>query len=151
MLNGDISNMSGITVAFRCEDFLIKYKESSFLDKLLNVVSGKAKRADIDEHVLSVMEYLYRNTEYTVDLIVEEVSYTNDLIGVLDSIPFNRVVLIKKLSQVSTRLRTGDLSFYVDDNSYRRSLVNSPFAVSLDEFSNVVRWGGVRWNRRSSM
>ena len=139
MKHGDISNHAGFTIGFRCVDFLVKYKESTFTDKVLNAVFGKTKRAEIDESVRSFMEYLYRQTEYNVDLIIENKDYTEELKQLVDNLPFNRVVLIDKLSQVSTRLLTGDLSIYVDDDDYRRSLVNSQYAISFSQLNNYIK------------
>ena len=139
MRNGDLSNQAGFTIGFRCVDFLVKYKESTFTDKVLNAVFGKTKRAEIDESVRSFMEYLYRNTEYNVDLIIENKEYTEELKQLVDNLPFNRVVLIDKLSQVSQRLLVGDLSIYVDDDDYRRSLVNSQYAISFSQLNNYIK------------
>ena len=139
MKSGDLSNQAGFTIGFRCVDFLVKYKESTFSDKVLNVFMGKTKRAEIDETVRSFMEHLYRNTEYNVDLIIEKKDYTEDLKGLIDNLPFNRVVLVDKMSQVSTRLIVGDLTLYVDDNDYRRSLVNSEYAISFSQLNDYIR------------
>ena len=139
MKNGDLSNQAGFTIGFRCVDFLVKYKESTFTDKVLNAVLGKTKRAEIDESVRSFMEYLYRQTEYNVDLVIENKDYTEELKQLVDNLPFNRVVLIDKLSQVSTRLLTGDLSIYVDDDDYRRSLVNSQYAISFSQLNDYIK------------
>lgn len=139
MKHGDISNHAGFTIGFRCVDFLVKYKESTFTDKVLNAVLGKTKRAEIDESVRSFMEYLYRQTEYNVDLVIENKEYTEELKQLVDNLPFNRVVLIDKLSQVSTRLLTGDLSIYVDDDDYRRSLVNSQYAISFSQLNDYIK------------
>ena len=139
MKKGDLSNQAGFTIGFRCVDFLVKYKESTFTDKVLNVILGKTKRAEIDESVRNFMEHLYRNTEYNVDLIIENKDYTEELKQLVDNLPFNRVVLIDKLSQVSTRLLTGDLSIYVDDDDYRRSLVNSQYAISFSQLNDYIR------------
>ena len=139
MKRGDLSNQAGFTIGFRCVDFLVKYKESTFTDKILNAVLGKTKRAEIDESVRSFMEHLYRNTEYNVDLIIEQEDYTEDLKRLVDDMPFNRVVLIDKLSQVSTRLLVGDLTLYVDDDDYRRSLVNSQYAISFSQLNDYIR------------
>lgn len=139
MKSGDLSNQAGFTIGFRCVDFLVKYKESTFTDKVLNAVLGKTKRAEIDESVRSFMEYLYRQTEYNVDLIIENKDYTEELKQLVDNLPFNRVVLIDKLSQVSTRLLTGDLSIYVDDDDYRRSLVNSQYAISFSQLNDYIK------------
>ena len=139
MKRGDLSNQAGFTIGFRCVDFLVKYKESTFTDKILNAVLGKTKRAYIDESVRSFMEYLYRNTEYNVDLIIENNEYTEGLKQLVDNLPFNRVVLIDKLSQVSQRLLVGDLSIYVDDDDYRRSLVNSQYAISFSQLNDYIK------------
>ena len=139
MKRGDLSNQAGFTIGFRCVDFLVKYKESTFTDKILNAVLGKTKRAEIDESVRSFMEYLYRNTEYNVDLIIENKEYTEELKQLVDNLPFNRVVLIDKLSQVSQRLLVGDLSIYVDDDDYRRSLVNSQYAISFSQLNDYIK------------
>lgn len=139
MKNGDLSNQAGFTIGFRCVDFLVKYKESTFTDKVLNAIMGKTKRAEIDESVRSFMEHLYRNTEYNVDLIIENKDYTEELKQLVDNLPFNRVVLIDKLSQVSTRLLVGDLSIYVDDDDYRRSLVNSQYAISFSQLNDYIK------------
>lgn len=139
MKRGDLSNQAGFTIGFRCVDFLVKYKESTFPDKVLNAFLGKVNRAEIDETVRSFMEHLYRNTEYNVDLIIEKKDYTEDLKRLLDDMPFNRVVLIDKLSQISTRLLVGDLSIYVDDDDYRRSLVNSQYAISFAQLNDYIK------------
>lgn len=139
MKSGDLSNQAGFTIGFRCVDFLVKYKESTFTDKVLNAVLGKTKRAEIDESVRSFMEHLYRNTEYNVDLVIEKKDYTEELKRLVDDMPFNRVVLVDKLSQISTRLLVGDLSLYVDDDDYRRSLVNSQYAVSFSQLQNYIK------------
>ena len=139
MKSGDLSNQAGFTIGFRCVDFLVKYKESTFTDKILNAVLGKTKRAEIDEAVRSYMEYLYRNTEYNVDLIIEKKDYTEELKRLVDDMPFNRVVLVDKLSQISTRLLVGDLSLYIDDDDYRRSLVNSQYAISFSQLNDYIR------------
>ena len=139
MKSGDLSNQAGFTIGFRCVDFLVKYKESTFTDKILNAVLGKTKRAEIDESVRSYMEYLYRNTDYNVDLIIEKKDYTEELKRLVDDMPFNRVVLVDKLSQISTRLLVGDLSLYIDDDDYRRSLVNSQYAISFSQLNDYIR------------
>lgn len=139
MRKGDLSNQAGFTIGFRCVDFLVKYKESTFTDKVLNAFMGKTKRAEIDESVRSYMEHLYRNTEYNVDLIIEKKDYTEELKRLVDEMPFNRVVLVDKLSQISTRLLVGDLSLYVDDDDYRRSLVNSQYAISFSQLNDYIK------------
>lgn len=139
MKHGELSNTVGYSFGFRCEDFLIHFKDTTLLDKAFNALFDKAKRAEVNEEVLSFMEYLYRNTEYTVDLIVDRENYTPELKKLLDEMPFNRVVLVDKPSQVTTRLMIGDLTYYVDDSAERRSLVNSPHTRTLSELAREIK------------
>lgn len=142
MKNGDLANQVSYTIGFRCVDFLIKYRESTFKDRVMNAFMGKVKRAEVFEPVRSTMEYLYRQTEYNVDLIVENKDYTQDLKLLLDDLPFNRIVLIDKPSQITQRLLIGDLTLYVDDDEYRRSLVNNKYAIPLSELSQHIKRQG---------
>ena len=139
MKHGELSNTVGYSFGFRCEDFLIHFKDTTLLDKAFNALFDKAKRAEVNEEVLSFMEYLYRNTEYTVDLIVDRENYTPELKKLLDEMPFNRVVLVDKPSQITTRLMIGDLTYYVDDSAERRSLVNSPHTRTLSELAREIK------------
>ena len=140
MMHGDLANKAGFTIAFRCVDLLVKYRDNTFTDKVLNAVIGKTKRAEVDESVREYMEYLYRNTEYNVDLVVENKDYTEDLKSLLDTMPFNRIVLVDKMSSISSRLLTGDISLYVDDDPYRRSLINNQYAISFHELIQHIKW-----------
>lgn len=134
MLHGDISNQVGTTVGFRCENLLVKYREETIWDKFCNLVVGKERRAYIDEDVRDTMEFLYRNTECSVDIIINEDNYTGALKELIDDLPFNRVAFCSKPSQINARLRTGDLSFYVDNDVNQLSLVSSPYALTYTDF-----------------
>ena len=63
MLHGDISNQRSFVIGFRCENSLLHYKDESLKDKIMNSVTGKTKRAEVDQKVYSLMNYLYWNTE----------------------------------------------------------------------------------------
>lgn len=139
MLHGELSNQIGYSFAFRCIDFLVKFREDSFADKVMNFFVGKTHRAVIDETVKDAMEYLYRHTEYSVDLIVENKDYTDELKALLDTLPFNRVVLIDKLVQVTHRLNTGDLTLYIDDDEERRDIVSSQYAIPLRDLNQFIK------------
>lgn len=138
MMNGDISNQAGITIGFRCINMLVYFREDGIRNKILNGIFGKVRRAEIDKLVKDTMEYIYRNTEYNVDLIIENKDYTADLKNLLDEMPFNRIVLIDKVSQITSRLLTGDLSYYIDNDDLRRNAVNSKYALSLEELGREI-------------
>lgn len=143
MLHGDLSNRVRATFGFMCEDFLIKYRDNTLADKFMNTLFGKTKRAEIDPLVVSSMEYTYRQTEYNVDLIVKEDSYTNGLKDIIKDLPFCRVVLYNKYSQITSRLLTGDLTYVVDNVESRMGLLNNSHVITLAQFNNIVRNGGI--------
>lgn len=142
MKHGDISNSVRATFGFMCEDFVIKYRDNNVVDKVLNTLIGKTKRAEVNTLVTSQMEYLYRQTEYNVDLIIEEKNYTTDLKSLVDDLPFNRVVLYNKYSQITSRLLTGDLTYVVDNVESRMGLLNNSHVITLAQFNQIVRRGG---------
>lgn len=140
MLRGDISNQQSFVIGFRYENSLAHYKDKTITDKLLNVFSGKESRAEIDQEVLSVMNHLYWNTEYTVVLVIDEENYTEKTKHLLESLPFNRVAtVIKSVSEITMMLNTGDLTYFVTNDTVDRQRVNSQYAVDLDTFRTLFR------------
>lgn len=142
MLHGDISNQRSFIIGVRCEDCLLKFKKKGVKDKFFNLLKGKAHNAGVDMQVLSLMRYIYENTEYTVSLIVDKENYTDELKDTLEemNIPYNQVGLVlTSISEVTMMLNTGELSIYVDSCYNRRALVNSKYAVSVEEFNTMLR------------
>lgn len=143
MFHGDISNKSGITIAFKCEDFLVKSKKSSILKTVPDILPFKYRRWEFDSKVLSVMSHIYRNTEYCVDIVVEEGNYTKRFKEFIDSAPFSRVILVRGIFDIYPRILVGDISYYVDSNLDNLKSVHSEFAVDLDSIVSLVRKRGV--------
>ena len=140
MLHGDISNQRSFIIGFRCENSLLRYNDKTAGDKLLNIIRGKTKRAEIDEKVYSLMNYIYWNTEYTVVLVIDEENYTKEAQEFLSDFPFNQVAtVIKSISEVTMMLNTGELSYYVSDDVLDRQSVNNKYAVSVDEFNIILK------------
>lgn len=140
MQHGNISNQRSFVIGFRCENSLLHYKDKGSSDKLLNIIKGKTKRAELDEKVYSLMNYLYWNTEYTVMLVIDEKNYTKEAQEYLEDFPFNQVAtVIKSVSEVTMMLNTGELSYYVSDDIIDRQSVNSRYAVDTDTFNNIMK------------
>lgn len=140
MRHGDISNQRSFVIGFRCENSLLHYKDDSLGDKVMNSIKGKTKRAEVDQKVLSLMSYLYWNTEYTVMLVIDEKNYTEEAQEYLSDFPFNQVAtVIKNISEVTMMLNTGNLSYFVSDDIIDRQSVNSKYAVSTDEFNTILK------------
>lgn len=140
MLHGDISNQRSFVIGFRCENSLLHYRDDSLMDKVKNSVVGKTQRAEVDQKVYSLMNYLYWNTEYTVVLVIDEKNYTKEAQDFLADFPFNQVAtVIKNISEVTMMLNTGELSYFVSDDILDRHSVNSRFAVDTDTFNTILK------------
>lgn len=140
MLGGDISNQRSFVFGFRCENSLIKYKNKNIKDKFLNIFSGKTHRAEVDSDILSLMNYLYWNTEYTVMLVIDKDNYTDEAKEFLSSFPFNQTALIlRSISEVTMMLNTGEMTYYVDDNDKSRYSVQSKYAITSQELNRILK------------
>ena len=140
MQHGDISNQRSFVIGFRCEDSLLKYRDDSLSDKVMNAIKGKTNRAEVDPKVYSLMNYLYWNTEYTVMLVIDEKNYTKEAQEYLADFPFNQVVtVLKNVSEVTMMLNTGDLTYFVTEDILDRQRANSRYAVGVDEFNTILK------------
>lgn len=142
MLHGDISNQSGYTIAFRCEDGLFKPKKGKFIELLQRIapkLKGRFIADSLNPEYLKTMEYLYRNTNFTIDVVILEDNYSPYIKHILQDLPFNRVIKIRNESNITTRLNVGDISLYVDEDEYRLSLVNSQFAIPIRKLNTKIK------------
>ena len=136
MKHGDISNQQNFSVAVRIEDTLMKKgcnKITGIVDKLFHTDLSYS----VDNSVLGMVQYIYRRTDYTVLLVVDQKSHINTS-DFMELFPFD-IMSIENESEISMKLLTGDITYYVDDDDYRRSLVNNKYAVSFNEFNNILR------------
>lgn len=140
MLRGDISNQQSYVIGFRCENSLLYFKDDNIKDKIANTIKGKFNRAEINDSVYSLMQYIYWNTEYTIVLIIDEENYTKEAREYLADFPFNRVgTVIKSISEVTMMLNTGLLTYYVSDDILDRQSVNSKYAVDTKTFNSMLK------------
>lgn len=139
MKNGDISNQRSFAFGFRCEGSLLQYQEDGLKNKVLNLFSGKTHRAKVNETILSIMNYLYWNTEYTVMLVIDDENFTDEAKEFLEEFPYNQVVNVKSISQVTMMLNTGEMNYYIDDNDQSRYKVQSKYAITSQEFNTLLK------------
>ena len=135
MLHNDISNVAGVVIAFRYEDTLAVPKKG-VVNKVMSVFG--VENVDLDPSVLHAMEHIYRDTPYSCDLVILEEHYSDRTKKLLEDIPYSRVVVIQKDVQVTQRLKMGDLNLYVDNNEYRRSTINSEYAIPLRDLTKYM-------------
>lgn len=139
MLRGNISNQRTFAFGFRCEGSLLKYKDNNLADKVLNWVNGKTHRAEVDEKIYSLMNYIFWNTEYTVFLVINDENYTDEAKEFLDDFPFNQVLNVRSVSQITSMLYTGELNYYIDDNDQSRYEVQSKYAITSKELNTILK------------
>ena len=139
MLRGNISNQRTFAFGFRCEGSLLKYKDNNLTDKVLNWVNGKTHRAEVDEKIYSLMNYIFWNTEYTVFLVINDENYTDEAKEFLDDFPFNQVLNVRSVSQITSMLYTGELNYYIDDNDQSRYEVQSKYAITSKELNTILK------------
>ena len=136
MKHGDISNQQNFIVAVRLEDTLLK-KRGNKITGIVDMLFHTDLSYSIDDDVLSLVQYIYRRTDYTVLLVVDKKTHisTSDF---MELFPF-AILTIDNESEISMKLLTGDITYYIDDDDYRRSLVNNKYAVSYEEFNTILR------------
>lgn len=141
MKHGDISNQSGFTIGIRVDGTLVKSKGNPVLNAVDKILKNGISR-DVDESALRLVQYIYRRTDYTVVLICDgSDKYESVIAGMKDFFPFE-VRYVSGLSEISRDLLTGDMTYYVDNNDYRRGLVNSEYAVNISKFNTILRRKG---------
>ena len=136
MKHGDISNQKNFIVAVRLEDTLLK-KRGNKITGIVDMLFHTDLSYSIDDDVLSLVQYIYRRTDYTVLLVVDKKAHisTSDF---MELFPF-AILAIDNESEISMKLLTGDITYYIDDDDYRRSLVNNKYAVSYEEFNTILK------------
>lgn len=141
MLGGNISNVVGDCVGVVCIGTVVKFRQESLIDKVSSVVFGKYKRAYVDEKVLSFMNYLYRKTEITLDLVIFKDEKTEELMKFLgeNAIPYSRIVIVGRPSHITTRLMLGDLTYVLCQDKELLSLINHKWAMTLGDLSAIIR------------
>lgn len=135
MLHNDISNERGAVIGVRCENTLFKIKDSI----IPMPFSYKLKHAEVDKQVLSLIKYLYWETEMTVWLVIDNEHYTPTVANFLNDLPFGQIFNISSLTEVTMMLNTGDLSYFVDDDKIELHNLNSRYAVDFETFNGLLK------------
>jgi hypothetical protein len=141
MRHGDLSNVLPVVIGFRCEDSLLVPKETNKVRELVSNIFPSTREYVLNDKYTSVMDRVYRRTEYCVDIIIQKENYTDKIKSLLDDLPFNRIVTIEKDTQISSRIQVGDISYYVDENPSRREVVSSKYSFDISSIAEMVRKG----------
>jgi glutamate synthase domain-containing protein 1 len=141
MKNNNLSNRSAPSILIRVEDFLVEYKEKSVWDKVANFVVGKEKRAKINVSVLIAMHSIFRNTDMSVDLVIEEKNCNAEVLELLYSLPYGRLVKVSKPVQIAVKLNVGEYLYYVDNDLERISIIGHKRCITLDTLILQLRGG----------
>lgn len=141
MKHGDISNMQNYRIGVRFEDTLFS-KSDNMVKSVVDKVFNTSLSLEINSSVLKLMQYIYRRTEDTVVLIVDSQLKSHKKLAELEDILPFEILYVNNESEITMRLITGDLTYYLDDNDYRRSLVNNQYAMTTEQFNNILRRKG---------
>lgn len=139
MMHGDISNKRSFVIGVRCENTLFHLKDRNLFDKIANIFSSEIKRAEVDKETLSLMNYIYYNTEMTVVLVIDSENYKGNEEYLLDFPASQHKVILKSLAEITMMLNTGELTYFLTNDSIEKSLVNSRYAMSVDDFNKVLK------------
>lgn len=131
MKKGDISNQQNSVIGVRFDDNLIKQK----------TVLGLKVSYEVDDNLLELMRYIYRRTDYTVVLYVVSDSSYKAVKQFENEFPYE-IVKVGSEAEITRALLTGNLTYYIDNDDYRRSLINSEYALSCEEFNTILRRKG---------
>lgn len=135
MKNGDISNI-GSPSFYIWEDTLFKKKTKGRFMLRKEVL-------EINQKALRLMEYMYLNTEFNINIILRK--STKDSIDKgslkvnkdLNLLPFNRIIEVIKENELAS-LILSDEGYLVCDNVGLLSF-NASFIISIDETYNLLR------------
>lgn len=145
MLNNNISNRKAPSMLFRVEDFLVKYRETTTIDRMLNKLIGKHKRAELNEEVVDAISKVFRVTDFTVGLTCIKQDWDKlpkDMKEViLLGLPIADLHLIHDHLDIERLLNSGQYTFYVDDNEEHHSLVGHNRCIFLSQLNTIIKKG----------
>ena len=139
MMHGDISNQRSFVIGVRCENTLFHIKDKNIIDKVANFFAGEIKRAEVDKETLSLMSYIYYSTEMTVVLVIDRENYEGNEDYLLDFPASQHKVILKSLAEITMMLNTGELTYYLTNDNIEKSLVNSRYAMSVEDFNKILK------------
>ncbi len=133
MLHGDISNHRSFAIGVRCESTLFHMRRG------ILPFSFRLKHSEVDKEVLSLVNYLYWNTEMTVMLVIDDSHYTGAVKEFLMDYPFSQVCNIRSISEITMMLNTGYLSYFITNDMIEKQSVNSQYAMDAKTFNTILR------------
>lgn len=145
MIHGNISNRKAPSMLFRVENFLVKYRETTTIDKVLNKIIGKERRAELNEEVCNALYMIFRATDFTVGIVCMQetwVKLPKELRDVLlVGLPIADIHLIDNVYDIRLLLNSGQYSYYVDDNLDDHKIVGENKCLALADLNNIAKKG----------
>lgn len=138
MLNGNISNYTEYTMAFRVDAFLVEKVKGGFF---------RPSFFKINERVAKALKTVYFKTPYTVDLVYltenadeqKERERIESFLSKYD-IPYGNIYIIKQDLEVRTLLTINAFSYYIDNTSLERinRIGKSDYVLSLEDLYRMI-------------
>ena len=129
---------------FRVEDFLVKHKEDTLKDKVLNKIIGANKRAVLNPKVVANIKGIFRHTDYSIGLVCFEkewYSYTDKFKAKIIDLPIRDIHIIASPLDIFYMLTSGEYTYYVDDNEEKINKVGHSHCMTLDEINYIIKGG----------
>ena len=142
MLNGDISNYTEYTMAFRVDDFLVKLNKRNGFFRFSTSYT-------LNEEVVRALKTVYYKTPYTVDLVLmlADVYDKNSFDKIREfiddhDIPYGNIHVINNDMEIRTHLTINTYSYYIHDEANERfsRIGKSDCVLSLADLYKIISW-----------
>ncbi len=141
MKHGDLSNSGGMAVGIRCENTLFRMPKHPFI---LPFSRGNVfKHAKVCKEVLSFAEYVYFNTGMSLSLVIDNKNLTPGARKFFYEYPFCNLLGIDKVTEITSMLNTGKLSYYVVNDPVEQSVVSHKYAMDIQHINAEIRNRGI--------
>lgn len=132
MKRGDISNRTYPSIAIH---YSLIFDNSS---KLPSILKKALKKVSVKQTGKTLLLNLSRKTDYNLYVLFNDIRDFNECKSLFEEVCSNDFVLIEKPSIISYKLLLGEYSYYVDDDIYRRNVIASKNAISLETFLKIA-------------
>lgn len=136
MKNNDLSNRGTPVIAIRIEDNVITRDDNTgikMIDDFMHRISPFLN-CKVDSKYAKVLNYICRNTSYTVDLIVDK-KYVNDkhLLNILEHLPYNNLIGVSSNNELFSKVMNDEYLYIIDKN-----LIDATTNLSISKVTKSV-------------
>jgi hypothetical protein len=140
MIGNDLSNKCAEGLLIRIEDTIVTYKEETLKDTICNFIFGAENRAEINQDGVTLLELLFKKTDFNVTLVVSHSYMIEPLQKLLKGIPYVGSIKEMDLMSIYTFMHYRRYALYVDNNIERRQKVGGEdICINVDKCFKYIR------------